>query len=86
MDLKFEEEPITPVRSVTGYSAGYNAFNSRDRIPTIVRMVMKTRIVKTEKQAKLFVVVMVFLLIALSIFLLIWSGRTPAIVRLQLLN
>jgi len=84
MDLKFEEEQIRPVRSTAESAMVYNRFDPRDKIPTIVRIVMKTRIVKTEKQAKLLVVIVAFLLIALAAFLLIKSGKAPTIVRLQL--
>ncbi len=55
----------------TGPSAPiiYSRFQRSNDIPTIVRVVMKTRVVKNEKQAQIFLLGLVFVLICVALFM-----------------
>ncbi len=84
MDLKFEEEPIRPVRSTAEGAFVYSRFDPKDRIPGIVRFFMKIKFIGSEKRAKIAVLVIVVLLFILTIVLIKHAVSTPVVVRLQL--
>lgn len=84
MELRFEEEQIRPIRTTVNTPMVYSRFDPQDRIPAIVRFVMKTRIVKTEEKARILILCVGIFLICIAAFMLLESGKSPEIVRLQL--
>lgn len=84
MDLKFEEEQIRPVRSNQTGAFVYNRYDARTRIPPIIRFLMRARLVRSEKQARVLVISICTVLCLIAIFVISRSMVEPEIVRLQL--
>ncbi len=83
-DVKFEEESVYASQANASRTANnnsningfvgpapiiYSRFQRSNDIPTIVRVIMKSRIVRTEKQAQKLIILLILIIIATAIFL-----------------
>lgn len=78
-DVKFEEESVYASRATNTNSSQrgfvgsapiiYSRFQRSNDIPTIVRVIMKSRIVKTEKQAQKFIILLILIIVGAAVFL-----------------
>lgn len=92
-DLQFEEDPILPTRPPQAGFRGYQTdmrsmqqdrFQSVDNPPPmIIRLILKTRVVKTETQAQLFVILFLVIVIVITIIIFYRTSSNSGIIRLQ---
>ncbi|MBU3668937.1 MAG: hypothetical protein FGM57_03140 [Candidatus Taylorbacteria bacterium] len=83
-DLRFEEEQIRPIRPNDSGAFVYNRYDPRQRIPPLVRFLMRSRIVRSETQARNVVIALCVLLLLSAVILLYRATDTPELIRLKL--
>ncbi|MEN9649316.1 MAG: hypothetical protein RL094_283 [Candidatus Parcubacteria bacterium] len=70
-NIEFENKNVAPLL--------YSKFQRSQETPFIIRIIMKTKLVKDEQQALYVAVGLIIAFILLSVFLLIWVNKEPTI-------
>lgn len=85
-ELKFDADqqirPIHTEQSMSGFS--YKRYDPRLRVPTLVRLLMRSHLVHSEKGAQITLLISCVVFSVVAIVLFIWGIKEPEIIRLQL--
>lgn len=73
-NLTFEEQKIQ----------GYNRFGTDRTVPFFSRMVMKTGLVKTEKQAEKVLIIIAVVILVVSFSLIVFLNQGPKVETLKI--
>lgn len=81
MDIKFEEQKVEAIRRPPFM---YSKFQRSLEIPPLIRMVMKTRVVRNETQAQYVVISLIAAIFIASITIGYFALKTPDVKVMQI--